>query len=288
MNTPSIICTSNSITVVFDGGCPKVITLDSPNYTKCKEAIRERDWNKLYDCVSIEESLRAYTSESGKIRIANGAVYYENDLLNGLIIDRILQFMQEDFPFEPLVKFIENMMLNTSMRARNELYNFLEHEGLPVTEDGCFLAYKAVRGDYYDQFSGTIYNGIGVTVKMNRPKVDDDCTRGCSYGLHAGSLSYVRGYGSSSSKFLIVKINPKDVVSVPSEDSRKLRCCEYIVLSEFKQELDKACYSSDGGDFSSCDEDFDDFDDLEDDCDSSVTNNQSPKTRGDGYDYYSN
>ena len=269
--------------MVFDGGCPKVISRDSPNYNKCKEAIRDRDWVKLSECISIEDSLRDYTSESGKIRIANGTIYYENEVLHGLIIDRILQFMQEDFPFQPLVKFIENMMLNPSMRARTELYGFLEHQGLPITEDGHFLAYKAVRGDYYDQFSGTIYNGIGVVVKMNRPKVDDDCTRGCSYGLHAGNLSYVRGYGQSTSKFLIVKINPKDVVSVPSEDSRKLRCCEYTVLSEFKQELDKACYSSDGGDFESYDMDCGDFEDdcgdLEDDCD-------QPRTRGDGYDYY--
>jgi hypothetical protein len=81
---------------------------------------------------------------------------------------------------------------------------------------------------------------------MPRPRVDDDCNRGCSAGLHAGSLDYVRGYGNDTSRYLIVKINPRDVVSVPSEDSRKLRCCEYLVVSEFKEQLNKPCYSSDG------------------------------------------
>jgi hypothetical protein len=165
-------------------------------------------------------------------------------------------------PFEPLVKFLENLMQNPSYRARKELYAFLEHEALPITEDGHFLAYKAVRSDFMDIFSGTIYNGIGSVVKMQRSNVDDDCNRGCSSGLHAGSIDYVRGYGNDSSRFLIVKINPANVVSVPSEDSRKLRTCEYVVVSEFKDKLTKACYTANGNDI--CDDDF--CDDIED-CD---------------------
>ena len=280
MNTPSIICTDLSMTVVFSGEAPKVINCDHPNFQKCREAIRDRDWNSLHKLINVEEAVRTYVSSNG-VRVANGTLYYKNEPMHGLIVDRVFQFMREDLPFEPLIRFIENMMANPSYRSRNELYEFLEHEGLPITEDGYFLAYKAVRSDYYDIYSGKFYNGVGTRVSMSRPNVDDDCTRGCSAGLHAGSLDYVRGYGQGDSKFLIVKINPRDVVSVPSEDSRKLRCCEYLVLSEFKEQLNNACYSEDGNDFSW----EDDSDDEDDCCDSDCCNNP-PKSSDNDYHYY--
>jgi hypothetical protein len=283
MNTPSIICTDISMTVVFSGESPKVINSNHPNFQKCREAIRNRDWQSLHKMINVEEAVRSYVSDSGNITVANGTIYYKGEQLHGLIVDRVFQFMRENLPFEPLINFINNMMENPSFRSRNELYGFLEHEGLPITEDGHFLAYKAVRNDYYDIYSGKIYNGIGTRVSFARRNVDDDCNRGCSHGLHAGSLDYVRGYGHSDSKFLIVKINPKDVVSVPSEDSRKLRCCEYVVLSEFKEQLNNPCYGVDGSDFSW----EDDFEDEDDDCcGNDCCTSKAPKTRGDEYDYY--
>jgi len=272
MQTPSLICTANSITVVFVGEAPKMINRDHPNFNKCIEAIKNKDWANLNKMINIENAVRDYISSNGRVRVANGALYYDNEVMHGLVVDRIFQFMRDGLPFEPLVRFIDNMMQNPSFRSRNELYNFLEHEGLPITEDGHFLAYKAVRSDYFDIYSGKFYNGIGTRVMMPRPKVDDDCNRGCSFGLHAGSLDYVRGYGNSDSKFLIVKINPRDVVSVPSEDSRKLRCCEYVVLSEFKEQLNNPCYAVDGSDFNweedeyESDEDTGYDDDCHDDC----------------------
>lgn len=262
MQTPSIIVTDNSITAVFFGESPKVITSDHANFAKCKEAIKNRNWDALYKSIDIESAVKDYIN--GDVSIEYGVVKYKGEPVHNLIVDRILQFMRDNMPFEPLVKFLSNLMKNPSYRARKELYAFLEHEALPITEDGCFLAYKAVRSDWLDIYSGRIYNGIGTVVKMARSNVDDDCNRGCSSGLHAGSLDYVRGYGNESSRFLIVKINPEHVVSVPSEDSRKLRTCEYTVLSEFKDKLTKACYTSSGEDI--CDDDFcDDIEDSDDD-----------------------
>ena len=61
--------------------------------------------------------------------------------------------MREGLPFEPLVKLFENLMKNISYQTRTQLYDFLEHKNLPITEDGCFLAYKAVNSDYKDKYS---------------------------------------------------------------------------------------------------------------------------------------
>ena len=265
MRTPAIIITRESITVVFDGSNPIIIRKDQTCFEKCRAAIKSQDWDGLKKLIDLEEQVNNYVY--GPVKVIEGTLFYKDEPVHNLIVTRILQFMREGLPFEPMIKFLINMMANPSFRSRQELYNFLEHKKLPITEDGYFLAYKAVRSDFQDIYSGTMHNGIGTTVKMERRNVDDDCTQGCSYGLHAGSLDYVQGYGSqASSKFLIVKINPKDVVSVPSEDSRKLRTCEYIVLSEFKLALEKPCYAANGDEWDGEeeDDDVDDFDNNED------------------------
>ena len=270
MQNPSIIVTSRSISVIFDGEKPRSITSDSPNFKKCLENIKARNWSALKENIDIESCVKNYVSQSGDVRISNGQIYYLGEIVANTITDRIIGFMREGMPFEPLVRFLENLMKNPSFRARKELYSFLETESLPVTEDGHFLAYKAVRQDYYDIYSGTVYNGIGSVVSMPRFNVDDNCNNGCSSGLHAGSLSYVENYGGQHSRKIIVKINPADVVSVPSEDHRKLRTCKYKVVSEFKGEFNRPLYTEEGDHYTSdcldscCEDDFDDEDDFGD------------------------
>jgi len=156
-----------------------------------------------------------------------------------------------------MVKFLENLMQNPSARGVSETYWFLENYGLPITDDGCFLAYKAVRSDYTDIYSGKFLNSVGSVVSMPRNMVDDNYGVDCSKGLHVGALDYVVGYGhfvkgevrsANGNRLLIVKVNPKDVVSVPKyEGHTKMRVCEYTVASEILdvvKELDKVVYTS--------------------------------------------
>ena len=171
--------------------------------------------------------------------------------------------MKQGLPFQPLVQFLDNLMQNPSMQSQKELYDFLEHENLAITSDGYFLAYKAVRGDYMDKYAGKFRNQVGDVCEMTRAKVDDNRSRGCSQGLHAGALNYVASYGSidAGDKIVIVKINPKDVVSIPSDSNcEKLRTCRYEVVAEYEGELLKPLYS-DNFDYS---ENYNDDEDIED------------------------
>lgn len=179
-----------------------------------------------------------------------------------------------------MLLFLDNLMSNPSFRAVNETYTFLENQGLPITEDGCFLGYKAVRNNYTDLRTGTFNNNVGQTVKMNRNQVNENYHEDCSYGLHVGSLGYVESFGgfyrgqtpsSGGNRLLIVKVNPKDVVSVPEYAGHtKMRVCEYVVVDEIKNivaELDKAAvYRTDATPAIPSD-DEDDTDYSTDDCD---------------------
>ena len=248
-----------NLTLVLNNKSYQVLP-DHINYRMILDILPTASSEELLKVVDIEKAVATFSD--GLVEIKNGQVTYEGEIVHGSISKRILEFMSKGLPFQPLVNFLNNLMENPSMQSQKELYDFLEHEHLPITEDGHFLAYKAVRSDYKDKYRGTFDNSVGQVVKMQRAKVDDDRARGCSDGLHAGALNYVAGYGSveSGDRIVIVKINPRDVVSVPSDcNCEKLRTCRYEVVGEYQGELIKPLYSSE---FSYDEHDLDEDDDY--------------------------
>jgi hypothetical protein len=258
MSVPFMFVDGN-LTVVLNNKSFQVLP-DHLNYKMILEALPTATSDELIEMIDIEKAVATFSD--GLVEIKNGQVTYEGEVVHGSISKRILEFMSKGLPFQPLVNFLNNLMGNPSMQSQKELYDFLEHEHLPITEDGYFLAYKAVRSDYKDKYRGVFDNRVGQICEMTRSKVDDDRGRGCSNGLHAGALNYVAGYGSleSGDKIVIVKINPADVVSVPSDcNYEKLRTCRYEVVGEYQGELLKPLYSSvfSEDDYEDEDEDYD-------------------------------
>ena len=153
-----------------------------------------------------------------------------------------------------MLKFFENLLQNPSSRAVSELPDFMENKNLPLTEDGHFLAYKSVRSDWYSKANGNltllsgkadnaghIYNAVGEVIECVRNEVDDERGNTCSHGLHVGGLQYSGPggwYNSSSDKVVIVKVNPKDVVSVPQDhNAQKVRVAKYEVIGVYERPL---------------------------------------------------
>ena len=215
--------------------------------------------------------------EDSEVQVKDGCVVYQGEEVHNTLTEKILSFMRQGLPVQPLINFLKNMMKNPSFASRRELFDFLSHKSLPVTEDGCFLAYKAVRHDFMDKWSGTVDNNIGQSPTMARFGVDDDRNHGCSSGLHAGTLEYVQGYGgfyedeegnptSNSDQCVIVKINPEDVVSVPTDCScQKLRTTSYEVIKLYEGEMIYTLATDEGYEWDEdYDEDHDEDWDLED------------------------
>lgn len=124
-------------------------------------------------------------------------------------------------------------MANPSKTAVDELYDWLEGTQLPITEDGHFLAYKKVRDDYLSFYDGKTSNRVGETPTMPRNEVNDNRNQTCSQGLHFCSMSYLSSYYGGQGRVMILKINPADVVSIPSDyDFAKGRAWTYEVIGE--------------------------------------------------------
>jgi hypothetical protein len=233
-----------NLTLIVNNKAHQVLP-DHINYKMIIDALPTASNDELSVLLDVEKAIVNFSD--GMVEIKDGNVYYGGELVHGSISKRILDFIKQGLPFEPLVKFLDNLMQNPSMQSQTELYDFLEHQYLPITEDGHFLAYKAVRSDFMDKYAGKFRNKVGDVCEMNRAKVDDNRSQGCSKGLHAGALNYVAGYGSveTGDHIMIVKINPKDVVSVPNDcNCEKLRTCRYEVVGEYEGELNKPLYSS--------------------------------------------
>lgn len=245
------------LTVVFNGKPLTIRTSDSA-FAQAVDAYVKQDWDGLYTIINPSLGIAKLTAKFDDIEVRDNAVFYKGETVHGVIVERILQFRDQGADMTPLVKFLTKLMLNPSKRAVDELYTFLEHKNLPVTENGNFLAYKGLTQDYWSITSGRvkllkgranergqIFNGVGEEIQIPRNQVDDNKENHCSYGLHAGSLEYADGFRSGEGKLVIVEIDPADVVSIPSDcDCQKLRTCRYKVVGEFEGELDRAYYQS--------------------------------------------
>ncbi len=282
---PYVIKTNGSVTLYLNNECLTVAT-DHPNYNKIIESIKAGDFSNIDSLVNVAKAIVSYTYGQA-VSVVNGEIFYNGFAIHNTLTTRILKMMSDGFKFDHMVKFLQNLMQNPSKRAVDETYWFLENYGLPITDDGCFLAYKAVRNDYTDIYSGKIFNGIGGVVSMPRNMVDDNYGIDCSNGLHVGALDYVVQYGhfkkgeapaAGGNRLLIVKVNPKDVVSVPKyEGHTKMRVCEYTVASEINdviKELDKVVYTSKAEEIQPDNDDYgygEDYSDSNDDlCDNSA------------------
>lgn len=270
-----IISNDGTITAIINSAS-YTIGRNHVAYEQIVKAVREDDEAEFVRLANMkpEERVRDFLSSvadrsQGRAEIRDGNVYYNGQQLHNVLARRTVELCQQGFSPDGMLRFIDNLMQNPSSRAVNELYSFLEHRGLPITDDGCFLAYKTIRKDWMDKYSGTISNHIGAKPKMQRNMVDDDHSNHCSKGLHVGALTYAGPggwYNSPDDRVVIVKVNPKDAVSVPTDHGfTKLRVCEYEVIAEFKGELSRAQYGHSTNDAWE-DEDWDD-DCYEEDCD---------------------
>lgn len=261
---PNYILGASSVTVFLDG---KTYTINkqAPSFNAVVAALKANDKQKLQDAVNIREGItKALQSKNGNVRIEDNKIFYNDREVTGVISTRIFEVIRLGLDVTPMIKFLDNLMKNPSKRAVDEAFGFSEACSLPITPDGCILAYKRVREDYKDVHSATVLNkpyklftaediaainevqgkrnevkvtiedGF-TTVSMPRNLVNEDKDQTCSEGLHFCSYDYLKHFGGS--RIVVLKINPADIVSIPSDyNNSKGRCSRYQVVDELEVE----------------------------------------------------
>lgn len=233
------IHTANGVSLILNGRSYS-IAKDHPNYD---EIISELGYGDAADLEKLAELVKppivhlqqalVGASLTDRVTVDDHAVYFDGKPVHNTLTFRMLDLLKDERKdVTPMARFLENLMQNPSYRAVQGLYSFLEKGGIPLTTDGHFLAYKYVREDYFDCYSGTFDNSVGKIVEMPRNQVDENPERTCSHGLHVCSYEYLPKT-TGGSRVVICKINPADVVAIPTDyNDTKMRVCRYEVVGE--------------------------------------------------------
>lgn len=270
----------SSITVFVPGDpdSPYVAPEDHPNFQSIVSGAIAGDESivDLFDLASTAAARFERLSE--RVTVANGRVYFDGDEVDSSVSRQIVRFIDEGVEnFKPLVRFMENIAANPNDHSREQLFDWLNvRDGITISPDGLIVGYKGVKreGDKLlskwsgsaivdgERVTGYIPNAVGSVIEMPRSEVAHDPQQACSYGLHVGTFSYAKSYASGA--MLEVHVNPRDVVSVPTDGGgEKIRTCRYTVIDVIDAPHTTAVLTGDelyeDDDYYDYDEDYDEW-----------------------------
>lgn len=205
---------------------------------------------------------------------SHGQVLFDGKEIHGAISDTVLAYYRQGHrDFLPLIRFLDRVLKNPSEHSRENLYEWMKHLSFEIDDDGMIRAYKAVRiiEDWAtifvteeegeepeeqwlttrslvskthgrgrvngEEVHGALANDPGNVVEMDRSEVEWNPAVSCSRGLHVGTVSYAKGFRGGADALIEVKINPVDVISVPTDAyAEKMRVCKYEVVREVAED----------------------------------------------------
>lgn len=223
------------------------MTNDHPNWREAIEALKRRDGAELVrlsEPKKVEDVVTAAIAEvfeCGAMRIKSTPtgrrLFYKGLMIDNEFAAEVINAYTAGMPVNHYLAFFENLIQNPLESAVAELFEYCKCGRFTITEDGHILAFKRVLENFMDIHSATFDNSPGKICEVPRDSVDPNRDRTCSSGLHFCSYDYLPHYGSSNrstDKVIIVKINPRDIVAIPSDyNNHKGRTCRYEVLREW-------------------------------------------------------
>ena len=213
-------------------GYPKFNTIKKNLVESC---FSDKVLKASYNLLSLPNFVEKFSEGNITVDHKEDKVWYGTFEIKNSIVTRMMQMLSNQENVKPLVLFLEKLLMNPKKSVVDELYAFLQHNDIEISNDGDIIAYRSVRNDFMDFHTGTMDNSVGNVVQMPRTLVDDNPNVTCSSGLHVASIGYAKGFGSNN-RLVKVKVCPSDVVSVPVDyDSMKMRCCKFEVLEEVSE-----------------------------------------------------
>lgn len=240
--------TSNTLIFIDLDGTPKQVSKTHHNFEEAKQlvigAVKTpimEVYTKLDELLKpisklkkIVKSNKAYLSvdEVGQVTYTKGAITAKVPLS---LSQYILKLYEENGDIQPYLKFMGKLIRNPNPEIFNQMWAFIQECGMCLTNNGNFLAYKNVNKDFTSIYDGKTDNTPGTVLRMDRKSVEYDPDNTCSSGLHFAAWGYLQHY-SFGGKTVIVSVNPKDVVSIPTDyNHQKGRACKYKIIREVTQ-----------------------------------------------------
>lgn len=230
----------SNLTAFIDG---EVYACDSSNpyWSDILLAVQNNDGALIPFYIDLaNRAALEFRKVTDRVSVNYGTVTFDGDEVDNSLTQAILRAMREGNDFTPLVNFMEKVYQNPNRHSRESLYTWLADRPFTITQDGDLIAYKGVNSNLTSTHSGPgivngvvanghLDNSVGNVVEMKRSSVQHDPSQSCSVGLHVASWDYASSWSPTRLKVLV---NPRDVVSVPTDSNlQKMRVCRYKVLS---------------------------------------------------------
>lgn len=265
-----------NLTAFIDGEMYSA-TDSHPNFARIQEMCQNGDESVVAFFDLSHTAQERFRRLSERVSVSNGNIYFDGEVVNNALTEQVVRFINDGVEdFEPLVSFFEKVQTNPNSHSREQLYRWLTNRDFTINADGNIIAYKGVEtfatedGTGYRSIAsgtaivdgvthtGKIPNPLGAIVEMPRGDVQHDPSVGCHTGLHAANWDYASDWAKGA--VLTVEINPRDVVSVPTDCfDQKMRVCRYTVVEAVEQALSTSLYVDTAA--------VDDYDDVEQDND---------------------
>lgn len=227
--------TEGNITILIDGSMNKIPRTHA-GFVALSEHLKGKDHDAELIIQLLDKRSAMARLSAGKVKVVGTTVFYNGEPLHSTLAHKMVMMMDEGFDGAPLAKFLDNIMSNPSERSRECLFDFITKFDAPITDDGCFVAFKGVRDNYMDCHSGKFDNSPGKLVQQDRDQCVEDPNVTCAAGLHVCASHYLDSFWTNK-RVIAVKVNPRDVVSVPYDyNYSKMRVCEYLVLGDIEDE----------------------------------------------------
>jgi len=224
---------TNETISVLHAGKTHMVRKGAANFTTLREALLAEDWDAVPSRLTVAKAVADWCK--GKFTVDGDLIKFEGEPLPSGLNGRIVQMVANGDDPTLICNFWEKLQKNPSKRSVDQLWPFLQQQGIPLTKEGNFLAYKGVRRDYKDAHSGTYDNSPGAVHEMPRNKISDDPNEACHEGFHVGALEYARGF---SERVVVCEVDPADVVCVPYDYScQKMRVTKYKVIGNHNGEF---------------------------------------------------
>lgn len=198
-----------------------------------------------------------------RVTVAHGRIFFDGDPVENALTRQLLRVLEEEDEDESwlaLANFFEKVSANPNEHSKEQLFEWLNRHDCTINADGDIVFYKGVQKNEDgslvsvasgpaivdgEEVSGQVPNEVGSVIEMPRGNVHHDPAQGCSVGLHVANWRYAHSWARGA--VLEVHVNPRDVVSVPTDSNfEKVRCCRYRIVKVLDAPYTEAVLPVDG------------------------------------------
>ena len=135
--------TGNYLIVHYGSNKPCILEKGTEKYNTILSLLTNQASDEdVIKSLDVGSKIEAYSDGNFHVDPDAGMVVIDGVEVNNAITERIVTFFQQNLPYLPLINFWRNIQKNPSEESKKHLYLFLEANKMPITHDGCFMAYK--------------------------------------------------------------------------------------------------------------------------------------------------